>query len=192
MCELPRLDWFHYNAPRDRSAGDDAGWGCVYRAAQNAALAVGARVPSMATMIARLGGYGALRQRHAQLWIEPAQAARALEALAPEIRARPFVVGPRGRHWFQTTEPSDYETFTPAMVVDAMRRSNRWAIVVDDGIMGTTWVPCGNTVVEIDPHVRSQDALHMRLHVMDGPSLRARLDVGLMGAFVTLRDLPLP
>ena len=190
MCELPRSDWLHYNAPRDRSAGDDGGWGCVYRAAQNAALAVGARVPSMAMMIARLGGFSTLRERHPSLWIEPAQAARALEALSPEVRARPFVVGPRGPHWFQTTEPSDYETLTPGMILDAIGSLNRWAIVVDNGIAGSTWVPCGNTVVEIDPHVRSQEALRMLLHVMDGPSLRARLGVGFMGALVTLRDSP--
>lgn len=154
--------YFHYGA----EGVDDSGWGCVWRAAQNAALvALGgdaARVPTMAELRAELPRE--VHEVRPRGWAEPAHVAAALRArglvVALYDTARSAAGGAIGTMLFLKSKPADYANKTPEEIlelVESLRRiAPTLALVVDDGRSGTTWVPRpaadGGGFTEVDPH----------------------------------------
>lgn len=136
--------WRHYCS----DGYDDAGWGCVYRSAQNAILACGGAPPTVADMREVLRPS---ETRSRRLWIEPGELLPVLPAGLEYYRLA--LPGPG----MQCTGVEDYdEVFAGAnaaarAAVHRVERAGRGGIVLDDGVMGRAAVLC-DTWLLVDPH----------------------------------------
>lgn len=145
MSEATR-DLFHYTS----EGVDDVGWGCVYRAFQNACLLSGRAVPTMHDLLAKVPGTDSTQ------WIEPAQLVGG--QFLPDDDTQHAVYCPPHSRAMRFTSPSDYSSrfLTPDPMVDWLkeRLAQGCAVVIDNGTMGFTLARLGTVTVLVDPHNR--------------------------------------